>query len=153
MSEPLKDSYDTDILSIRTSECLRPADLSGITTQVEVLSAFRSAEAENLRESKDVHTPIPYCRYEQTPFHVQGKWGPNRNSTFLFSFLLIQVEMELQQNGRITREKKEPIRRFQKSVYVTNRAERSIVSQINLPWKPLSVSVLTLLIHFDSLSS
>ena len=93
MSGQIKISYNTDILSIRTSERLRPADLSGITTQVEVLSAFRSAEAENLKESKDFHAPIPYYRYGRTPFHVLDKWDPNRSSTFLFSFLLIQVEM------------------------------------------------------------
>lgn len=133
MSQQREDSYNTDILSIRTSERLRPADLSGITTQVEVLSAFRSAEAEHLNESKNIHIPIPYCRYGQTPFHVLDKWDPNRSSTFLFSFLLLQVEMELQQNGRITRKKAKPMRRFEKSVYRTNRTERSIVSQISLP--------------------
>ena len=106
MSGQIEISYNTDILSIRTSERLRPADLSGITTQVEVLSAFRSAEAENLKESKEFHAPIPYYRYGRIPFHVLDKWDPNRSSTFLFSFLLIQVEMELQPNGRMPRKKK-----------------------------------------------
>ena len=43
--------YHTNVLSIGTSESLGPTNLSRITSQIEILSAFRSAKTEHLQQS------------------------------------------------------------------------------------------------------
>ena len=53
-----ENSYDTNILSIGTSESFRPAYLSGVTTQIEVFAALRSAESKNLRLINLLHNCI-----------------------------------------------------------------------------------------------
>ena len=46
---PARSSYHTNVLSVRASERLRPAHLSRVPSQIEVLSALRAAEAKHLR--------------------------------------------------------------------------------------------------------
>ena len=48
MNKEEEKTYNTNILSVSSTESLGPANLTGIALQIEVLSAFRTAEAEYL---------------------------------------------------------------------------------------------------------
>lgn len=52
-------SYNTNILTISTTESLCPFNFTRITLQIEVLSALRSAKAEDLQRVKS----LSYIQY------------------------------------------------------------------------------------------
>ena len=65
MNKEEEKTYNTNILSVSSTESLGPANLTGIALQIEVLSAFRTAEAEYLEIWFYNLFAILYCRYEQ----------------------------------------------------------------------------------------